>query len=139
MRMRRNTPIRAQRLRHVDLHARTHSSERTDTTPNDTHPRKGAAHCQFQIAISVQPEAQPLELPAASMKRFAAGVDGELDTVDRRGDGGPENLVQQLVDLALELARQTTVDGGTLIALLQNLQRHAQVMGAMLVVREDDS
>jgi len=73
------------------------------------------------------------------MKRFAAGVDGELDTVDRRGDGGPENLVQQLVDLALELGRQTTVEGGTFIARLPKLQRHAQVMGVMLVVREDGS
>jgi hypothetical protein len=73
------------------------------------------------------------------MKRFAAGVDGELDTVDRRGDGGPENLVPQLVDLALEVGRQTTVEGGTLIALLLKLQRRAQVKVVMLVVREDDS
>jgi hypothetical protein len=73
------------------------------------------------------------------MKRFAAGVDGELDTVDRRGDGGPENLVQQLVDLALEVGRQTTVDRGTHIALLPKLQRRAQVKVVMLVVREDDS
>jgi hypothetical protein len=56
------------------------------------------------------------------MKRFAAGVDGELDTVDRRGAGGPENLVQQLVDLALELGRHTTKDRPNHIAFLEKFK-----------------
>jgi hypothetical protein len=106
--------------------------------PKGTHPRKRGAHCQRQIAISVQTKAQPLERPAAPTERFAAGVDGELATVDRHGDVTPENGDEQPTDLVFELLRQPTEDGRT-INLVHNFYGQAHVIATILAVREDDS